>query len=239
MHIQGDLTRLLVRTAFIWKRAALDAIRGGSGDIIDAEAHSLSYLATPSAFDNLASLNKHGVCFILYLKMSLPHTPHSSSPIPLPRNYPSDGQVNPATPPPPPPKPLGHESNRSSFQPPPPSTPPKVSLPDRSDAEMGIAAARPTSTPHEPFQPNNQPQPPRIEDGWFPDVLNDKSYVPHLTLFSLYLFSRVSGRINTKIIFRLTEPRTSNPSYPTPLSSTPSPTSTHHTPLLNPSSNPS
>ncbi|CAG7935497.1 unnamed protein product [Penicillium nalgiovense] len=83
--------------------------------------------------------------------------------------------VNPDTPPPPPPKPNSHETSRRG-------TPQNISA----------HAWQPDNQPsgHQGTYPNNPqqpyiPDPPTIEEGWLPDLVSDKSWVPLKSLKSM------------------------------------------------------
>ncbi|KAK2801119.1 hypothetical protein FQN50_007846 [Emmonsiellopsis sp. PD_5] len=112
----------------------------------------------------------------------LPYSPHSSS---YPGN-PGNPTAHPdtETPPPPPPKPTSHEASRKGT----PHTASPIPVPPPSDSIAGETYG-PQHGPSESIpdavgSPSNPPQPPSIEDGWLPDIVNDKSIPDLRTILS-------------------------------------------------------
>ncbi|KAG5299643.1 Mod_r superfamily domain-containing protein [Histoplasma capsulatum G186AR] len=122
------------------------------------------------------------------MALPLPPKPRSTLSSSYTGNPPtSNAPLGTETPPPPPPKPSSHEASRKGT----PHTGSPLSLPSAlpsstyresstTQGQPGLhgdpAIARPPdSLPDDAFSTDNLPQPPKVEDGWLPDNLKDKS----------------------------------------------------------------
>ncbi|QKX56103.1 uncharacterized protein TRUGW13939_03203 [Talaromyces rugulosus] len=115
----------------------------------------------------------------------------------------SPAHVGPAvgqdTPPPPPPKPTSHEASRRGT---PLAGAAGLQSPGHPQGDQGVNLPGTASTQlFPPGDPNTQVEPPRIEDGWLPDIVKDKSTTELQEILS-----------NASLLSALS---TLHPSYPT------------------------
>lgn len=98
-----------------------------------------------------------------------------------PPSVPGQGSpaIAPDTPPPPPPKPSSHDVSRQGTPlsgPGPTSRPPPIQSPKQPETPRQATGAGEEQQQQQAQQVQELPEPPRIEDGWLPDVVKDKSY---------------------------------------------------------------
>ncbi|KAL1992426.1 hypothetical protein VTN49DRAFT_4458 [Thermomyces lanuginosus] len=97
-----------------------------------------------------------------------------------PPSVPGQGSpaIAPDTPPPPPPKPSSHDVSRQGTPlsgPGPTSRPPPIQSPKQPETPRQATGAGEEQQQQQAQQVQELPEPPRIEDGWLPDVVKDKS----------------------------------------------------------------